>query len=346
DQRHGTSPARPHRHQGQSPVSRGDDVRRLGEPRPRRVGAHHPLGARRGDQLHRHRRCLRARGVRGDRRPSARRRPARARRPGHQGARLDGRRPQPVRKLAAVDNAGGRGLAAAAADRLDRPLPDPPARARHRHRRDARRAQRSRQAGQGARDRLVHLPGERDRRGAVGRRAARTRALPLRAAAVLAAGARRRGRRPADLPTPRNGRDPVESARRRLAVGAPPPGRRATGVRASAAPPASLRHVAAGQPAQAGGRGCARAAGGGLRHDADRDGAGLRHPPSGGDRGDHRPADDGAPRIAAAGDGDRLVRRAAGRDRRDRPAGPQRQPGRWRLDEPGAGEGGAAATGV
>src|SRR5829696_8894834 len=45
---------------------------------------------------------------------------------GHQGARDDGRRPEPVRQLAPLDRARGRGLAAAAQDRLDRPLPDPP----------------------------------------------------------------------------------------------------------------------------------------------------------------------------------------------------------------------------
>ena len=62
------------------------------------------------------------------------------------------------------------------------------------------------------------FPAVADRRGAVGRRAARPRALRLRAAAVLDAGPRHRGRRAADLPALRHGRDPVEPARRRLAV--------------------------------------------------------------------------------------------------------------------------------
>ena len=103
----------------------------------------HPPRARRGDQLHRHRRRLLARRVRGDRR---------------QGAGRDkrddvvlatkvhmpmGDGPQPARQLAPVDHARGRELAAAAGDRLDRPLPDPPPRPRHRHRRDARRPDRS-----------------------------------------------------------------------------------------------------------------------------------------------------------------------------------------------------------
>ena len=52
-------------------------------------------------------------------------------------------------------------------------------------------------AGQGALHRLVDVPGEPDRRGAVGRRAPRPRALRLRAAALLAARARHRGRRAA-----------------------------------------------------------------------------------------------------------------------------------------------------
>ena len=48
--------------------------------------------------------------------------------------------PQPSRSVAAVDHRGGRGLAAAAADRLDRPLPGGRSRSEHRYRRDPRRA--------------------------------------------------------------------------------------------------------------------------------------------------------------------------------------------------------------
>src|SRR3954466_188192 len=43
--------------------------------------------------------------------------------------------------------------------RLERPVPDPPSRAGHRHRRDARRALRPRPPGQGPLHRLVHVPG-------------------------------------------------------------------------------------------------------------------------------------------------------------------------------------------
>ena len=69
------------------------------------------------------------------------------------------------------------------------------------------------------------FPAHADRRGAVGRRAARARAVRLRAAAVLAARARDRGRRAAGVRGVRDGRDPVEPARRRLALRQVPQGR-------------------------------------------------------------------------------------------------------------------------
>ena len=69
--------------------------------------------------------------------------------------------------------------------RLHRPVPGAPARSAHRHRRDAGRAVRPRPPGQGPRHRQLHLPRRADRGGPVGRRAARTRAVPLRAAALL-----------------------------------------------------------------------------------------------------------------------------------------------------------------
>ena len=65
------------------------------------------------------------------------------------------------------------------------------------------------------------------------------------------------------------------------------------------ADPEPLRHVAAREPAQARGRRAlarARRRGG---DDADRAGDRVRDPPSGRDRGDHRPAHDGAPRVPA-----------------------------------------------
>ena len=70
---------------------------------------------------------------------------------------------------------GGRGVAAAAADRLDRPLPVPPPRRRHAARGDARRARRARPRGHGARDRLLELHRADGRGGARCRRRARLR---------------------------------------------------------------------------------------------------------------------------------------------------------------------------
>ena len=66
-------------------------------------------------------------------------------------------------------------------------------------------------------------------RGAVGGRAARPRALRVRAAALLDADPPDRGRRAARVRELRHGRDPVEPAGRRLAVGQVPQGRRLAG---------------------------------------------------------------------------------------------------------------------
>ncbi len=86
---------------------------------------------------------------------------------------------------------------APAADRLDRPLPDPPARPHLRHRRHPGRAVRPRAPGQGPGHRLLDVPGRPHRRGPVGGRTARARALRVRAAPVLDPGPGRRVRRPA-----------------------------------------------------------------------------------------------------------------------------------------------------
>src|SRR3954447_15297370 len=135
----GLPPARTHRRPGLKALPRHDDVRRLGQHRPRRLDPHHPPRPGRRDQLRRHRRRLLRWRVRGDRRQGAQG-PSRRRRARHEGLRADGRRPQPPRQLAPVDRPGGRGLAASAGDRMDRPVPDPSPRSGHRHRRDARRA--------------------------------------------------------------------------------------------------------------------------------------------------------------------------------------------------------------
>ena len=67
----GTAHPGTHRCLGQQAVPRRDDVRRVGQPRPRRVDPDHPRRARRGHQLRRHRRRLRAGRVGGDRRQGA-----------------------------------------------------------------------------------------------------------------------------------------------------------------------------------------------------------------------------------------------------------------------------------
>ena len=75
----------------------------------------------------------------------------------------------------------------------------------------------------------------------------------------------------------------------------------------------------------------------GERDDTDRAGARVRDPSPRGDRGDHRAANDGAPRVAAARGGGDAVRRGARPDRRDRAAGGEPQSRRRGLGEPGPG---------
>ncbi len=144
---------------------------------------------------------------------------------GHQVRGTDERGPQPPGLVPALDHAGGGEQPPPARHRPHRPLPGPPPRPHHRHRRHPRRPVRPRPPGQGAGHRQLHLPGRADRRGPVGGRAAGPRALPLRAAAVLDLRAGHRDRRAAHLPALRDGRHPVEPARRRLAHRALPQGR-------------------------------------------------------------------------------------------------------------------------
>ena len=205
--------------------------------------------AGRRDQLRRHRRRLLRRRVRGDRRQGAQG-PPRRRRAGDEVLRADGRRPQPPRRLAPLDHRRGRELAAAARHRLDRPLPDAPPRPGHRHRRDARRADRPRPAGQGPLHRLLVVLRRADRRGAVDGARAAPGALPHRAAALLAAGPRHRARRAADRAAPRHGHPHLQPAGRRLALGQLDRRQLADLARPAAAGGA-LRHVAAREPAQA-----------------------------------------------------------------------------------------------
>ena len=208
-----------HRCLGQQAVPRHDDVRRLGQPRPRRVDPDHPRRARRGRQLRRHGRRLRARRVGGDRRQGAGRWPARRHRPGHEVPRADGRRPQPAGQLAPVDHPRGRGLAAPPGHGLDRPLPGAPPAHRHRHRGDPRSPHRPRPSGEGPLHRLLDLPRQPDRRGPVDRARPAPAALRHRATGLLDPRPRDRDRHPAHLQPTRHGRHVLQPADRRLALG-------------------------------------------------------------------------------------------------------------------------------
>ena len=287
-----------------------------------------------------------ARRVGGDRRQGAGRRAARRRRAGHQGPRPDGRRPQPVgnsrrwivrevedslRRLAPTRSTSTRSTAPTPTRDIDETLGALTDLVR---------------AGQG---RATSAP-RRSRPAEIVEaqwvaRAARARALRVRAAALLAAGARRRGRRAAHLPALRHGRDPLEPARRRLAVGPLPQGRRTcpSTTRAERMPrrydmslPGNQRKLEAADA---------------LARLADEAGISLvhlalafvlRHPA-----------------VTAAIIGPRTMeqlesparrrrrrarRRRARPHRRDRPARRQPQPHRRRLRQPGAPPGGAAAV--
>ena len=130
----------------------------------------------------------------------------------------DGRGPQPPRRFAPLDHHRSRELAASPRHRLDRPLPAPPPRRAHRHRRDARRAHRPRPPGQGPLHRLVLILRRRDRRGAVGGTRAAPGALSHRAAAVLDPRPRHRTRRAPHRPAARHGHPHLQPTGRRLAV--------------------------------------------------------------------------------------------------------------------------------
>ena len=85
-----------------------------------------------------------------------------------------------------------------------------------RHRRDPRCPERPGAPGQDPLLRQFHLPGGADRRRPVGLGAPRVREVPHRAAALFDPGALNRARRPANRPDLRDGRHPLEPARRRM----------------------------------------------------------------------------------------------------------------------------------
>ena len=208
--------ARAHRRQCQPAVPRRDDVRRLGRARPRRRDPHHPPRARRGDQLHRHGRRLLARRVRGDRRQGAR------------GGRREnvvlatkfhgtmGEDPNQSGNSRRWIMHGGRGLAEAPADRLDRPLPGAPL-GPETDIEETLGALSTSSSGQGPLHRLLDLPGgeivnaqwiARDRR--LERFVCEQPPYSILARGIEADVLPRAGAR--------HGRDPVEPARRRLAL--------------------------------------------------------------------------------------------------------------------------------
>ena len=108
-----------------------------------------------------------------------------------------------------------------------------------------------------------------------------------------------RGRGAAGLRALRDGRDHLEPARRRLAHRPLPRGRGAADLGAGRADPAALRHVAAGQPGEARRGRAAREARRGARDQPRPPGARVRARAPGRDERDHRAAHDGAARVPA-----------------------------------------------
>ena len=218
------------------------------------------------------------RRVRGDRRQGAGRRAARQRRARHQGPRHDGRRPERVRQLAPLDRAARSRTACAACKtdwidlyQIHRPEPDTDIDETLGALTDLVRAGKVRYIGTSTfpPSQIVEAQWVAERRG---RERFVCEQPPY---SILVRGDR--ARRAADLPALRHGRDPVEPARRRLAVRQVPQGRRAAepSRRAQMLPqrydlslPANQRKLdAADALAQLRRRG---------RHHADRPGARLR----------------------------------------------------------------------
>ena len=232
----------------------------------------HPPRARRRDQLHRHRRRLLARRVRGDRRQGAGRRPARRRRARHQGPRHDGRRPQPVRQLAPLDRRARSRTACAGCGtdwidlyQIHRPEPDTDIDETLGALTDLVRA------GQGPLHRQLDLPGRR--------RSSRPSGSPSGAGASASSASSRRTRSSCAASRPTCCR-PAERYGMGVIPWSPLAGGWLTGryrkgqdlpeTHRAQRMPAALRPVAARQPGQARGRRRARAAGRGGRAVADR----------------------------------------------------------------------------
>ena len=167
------------------------------------------------------------------------------------------------------DHAGRRGVTAPPRHRLDRPVPDAPVGPRGGSRGDARRPGRPGAPGQGPADRVLDTAPGTDRGEPVDRAGAPVDAIHVRAAAVLAARPRHRGRRPAHLCPVQPGRAGMEPAGRGLAVGQVAQGRGRPAVAAAEVAASPLRPRAAGEPGETRGRGRVRGARRGDRHLAD-----------------------------------------------------------------------------
>ena len=248
-------------------MPRRDDVRRLGQPRPRRVHPDHPPRARRAGSTSSTPPTYTREASR--RRSSARRSPAASATTSCSRPRSTGR--WATTPTSSATPAGGssreveNSLRRLRTDWIDlyqihRPEADTDIDETLGALTDLVRAGKVRYIGSST------FPAEPDRRGPVGRAERRGRerfVCEQPPYSILV-----RGVETDVLPTvpaPRHGRDPVEPARRRLADRALPQGRRAARLAPRGADPGSLRHVAAREPAQARGRRRARQAGRGGR---------------------------------------------------------------------------------
>ena len=180
---------RPHRHVRQPALPRRHDVRRLGQPRPRRVRPDHPPRSTPGSTS-----STPPTSTRGESEEivgKAIEGPPRRRRPRHQGPRRDGRRPEHAATRGAGSSArsrtacGGSAPTGSTSTRCTAPSRTPTSTRRWVALTDL-----VRQARCG--DRLLDVPRRADRRGAVGRRAPAASGS-ARAAAVLDLRARHRG---------------------------------------------------------------------------------------------------------------------------------------------------------
>ena len=168
--RNGASPAGSHRRLGQQVLPRRDDVRRLGQPRPRRVDPR--SSTRRWTPGSTSSTPPTSTGRASRRRSSARRSPAAAATtsswPRSSTARW-ARTPTSRATRAAGSSARSRTRCGGWAPTGSTSTRSTASTRGHRHRGDAVGAQRPRAPGQGPLHRLLHLPGQPDRRGAVGR---------------------------------------------------------------------------------------------------------------------------------------------------------------------------------